>query len=372
MDRREFIKFIGLSGITLGIGIGGYFCLGRQNEVTMRQAYRPQYIQGLTEEETFILYLASLAPSGHNTQPWTIASKGPKRWLIGSERSRWLPGVDPENRELMLSIGAFIENISVAAGIHGYEANIDIIGQDNFSPKIADVRLVPKTATGTSDQAIKLRRTIRKYLQKTEIRLEDIEHLAANNHRKITYYPLDSKEGTYLKNATLLANKAQVYRDDAQDELANWIRWTEGEEREYGTGLSPESMEMEGIMRWYAKRFLGKNDVLSKTFRDETIKLVEEQVQNCAGWLIITSDSSTVADLIEAGRVLQAAWLRAYGKSIAFHPMTQVLEENPWKNEVKKELGHSGNIQFIIRVGYVRTYPQPVSLRMPMPKIITV
>jgi hypothetical protein len=372
LNRREFIKFSGLSGITLGLGISGYFWLGMQDEVGMRQSYVPQDIQGLTEEETLLLYLASLAPSGHNTQPWTITSKGPKRWLIGSERTRWLPGVDPENRELMLSIGAFIENVSVAAGIHGYEAKVNIIGQDNFSQAIADVRLVPKTATGISDQVIKQRRTIRKHLQKTAITREDIKHLVANNHSKIMYYPLASKEGTYLKDATLLANKAQVYRDDAQAELANWIRWTEGEAREYGNGLSPESMEMEGIMRWYAKHFLGKKDVLSKTFREETIKLVEEQVQNCAGWLVIASDNSTVADLIEAGRVLQAAWLRAYEKSIAFHPMTQVLEENPWQAEVAKELGHSGKIQFIIRIGYVKTYSQPVSLRMPMSKIITV
>jgi len=33
---------------------------------------------------------ASLAPSSHYTQPWTVRILEPKRWVIGSDKKRWL------------------------------------------------------------------------------------------------------------------------------------------------------------------------------------------------------------------------------------------------------------------------------------------
>jgi len=370
LNRREFIKYSCVGGIALGVGSVSYSWLQMEDEATMRTSYTPQNIQGLSEDEIKILYLASLAPSGHNTQPWMITIKGAQRWGIGSDRTRWLPAVDPDNREMMLSIGAFIENLSMAAGMQGYEAEIDVTGRDNFSSELAEVRLIKGKRTNAIDKVITERRTVRKNLLKSTLREEDINYLVGSNKDAVFYYPLNSKEGSYLSQVSLQANKTQVYREDAQAELAEWIRWTDREAREYCNGLTPESMEIEGIVRWYAKHFFSKNDVLSKAFRNETMKLVEEQVQNCAGWLVVNSDGSTVADLINAGRVLQSAWLSAHEKLIAFHPMTQVLEETPWRIELAKELGHSGRIQFVIRIGYIKEYLQPVSLRMPMFKMI--
>jgi hypothetical protein len=46
--------------------------------------------------------------------------------------------------------------------------------------------------------------------------------------------------------------------------------------------------------------------------------------------------------------------------------MTQMLEEEPWKNKVAKDLGVPGEVQWILRIGYVQTYPDPVSLRAPV------
>jgi hypothetical protein len=44
--------------------------------------------------------------------------------------------------------------------------------------------------------------------------------------------------------------------------------------------------------------------------------------------------------------------------------MSQVLEESPLKDHVARDLGLSGPVQFILRVGYVTAYPDPVSLRL--------
>jgi hypothetical protein len=87
------------------------------------------------------LYLASLAPSGHNTQPWTLRVVEPKHWIIGSDKKRWLPAVDPENREMFLSLGAFIENLVIAAGTYGYEVDLQILAKNRTESSIAEVHL---------------------------------------------------------------------------------------------------------------------------------------------------------------------------------------------------------------------------------------
>jgi hypothetical protein len=59
-------------------------------------------------------------------------------------------------------------------------------------------------------------------------------------------------------------------------------------------------------------------------------------------------------------------WLDTRAHSIAVQPMSQVLEESPLKKQIARELGLSGSVQFLLRIGYVTTYPDPVSLRMPV------
>lgn len=353
----------------MGAGTLFYSLLQVKNEAVRENPDLPA-IQGLSEDAIKILYLASLAPSGHNTQPWMITIKEPDRWGIGSDEARWLPAVDPDNREMMLSVGAFIETMAAAAGTQGYNAEFDIVAKDNVSSEIAEVKFSKRGSVGGPCREIKERRTIRKNLLKNPVKEEDIKYLIGNNKHEVFYYPRTSRAGTYLSQATLLANRTQAYREDAQRELAEWIRWSERDAREHRNGLTPESMEMQGIARWYAKHFLSKQDVLSKTFREETVKLVEEYVQHCAGWLVIKSDNSTVTRLIKAGRVLQSIWLRACERAIAFHPMTQVLEEYPWRTQLARELNLTGDIQFVIRVGYSNEYPKPVSLRMPMAALL--
>jgi hypothetical protein len=50
--------------------------------------------------------------------------------------------------------------------------------------------------------------------------------------------------------------------------------------------------------------------------------------------------------------------------------MTQPIEENEFKLHLKKALPVKGEIQFVLRSGYVEEYPLPVSVRMEVKQII--
>ena len=59
------------------------------------------------------------APSGHNTQPWRF-TLGADCITIAPDFSKRLPVVDPDNRELYISLGCAGENLRIAASHYGY------------------------------------------------------------------------------------------------------------------------------------------------------------------------------------------------------------------------------------------------------------
>ena len=125
-------------------------------------------------------------------------------------------------------------------------------------------------------------------------------------------------------------------------------------------------MEIEGIPGWVLRNFYGKSNVMKTGFRQESIDKVKEQVSQSAGWLLITSKDNSVTTLLETGKRMQRLWLKIREKNIAIHPMTQVLEESSTNQMLNKSIGISDNVQFILRTGYLKIYPEPVSLRRPV------
>ena len=62
-----------------------------------------------------IIEAATRAPSGHNSQPWQFAV-AENHITISPDFSRRLPAVDPDDRELFISLDCTAENLSLAAG----------------------------------------------------------------------------------------------------------------------------------------------------------------------------------------------------------------------------------------------------------------
>ena len=375
MNRRNFLKFSGegillLGGLSMISGCSGL----KRNDLPQFNGEK-ELIKGLEKDEAEILYLASLSPSGHNTQPWTVKVVGPKHWMIGSDKKRWLPAVDPENRELLLSIGAFVENLVLAAGTFGYSVDIKIIAKNRTDTEIAEICLKKDKAQDFPLEKIKKRRTVRSNYLDQEIKTDDIKFITKHDTRSCLiptasphsfYFPNTSPQGKYLQEGTIEANRKQAFRDPAQEELANWIRWSNKEGITHRNGLTPESMEIKGMGGLFVRSFYDRASVLKKSFREQTVDIVAKQVKTCGGWLIVTSQDSSIPTLIEYGRVWENMFLKIREKMIAIHPMTQMLEEEPWNKQIAKELGLNGEVQWILRTGYLKSYPEPVSLRMPV------
>ena len=365
MNRR---KFIGISAGAIGFaGAGFYLSSDKSNFVREDMKINPTEKIAFQPDEKEILYLSSLAPSGHNTQPWFVKYLQPYHWIICNDKTKWLSAVDPTQRETMLSLGAFIQNLEYAASNAGYESNFKPLAVTNQEENVMEVTLTKTGNTPKFDPAkIITRRTVRSNYLSDLLKTEDQKFLFQNEQDYFTFIPNGAKEFDYLNEETLNANKIQTYRDAAEKELSEWIRFSTKDAEKYCDGLTTGSMEIEGISGWVVRNFYDKEDVMKNNFRDKNIETVLQQVSQSAGWLVITSKNNSVSSLIETGKRLQRLLLKVREKGIAIHPMTQILEESATQQKVNKALGISDPVQFLLRLGYVKDYPSPVSLRRPV------
>ena len=365
MHRR---KFLGVAGATILIGGSvGYLMSDKKNFVRTNIKGSSTGNSLLKPDEREILYLASLAPSGHNTQPWFVKYIEPYHWIICNDKSKWLPAVDPTQRETILSIGAFIQNLEYAANNAGYSCQFDILATTNQDEHIVAVKLTKSAGAATFDIAkINNRRTVRSNYLNDLLKKEDADYLFNEDRDFFNFMPNGAKEYHYLNEQTIEANKIQSYRDDAEKELSEWIRFSSKDAEKYNDGLTTASMEIEGVPGWVVRNFYNKRSVMKKGFRDKNIDTVIKQVSQSAGWLLITSKDNEVSTLLETGKRMQRLFLKVRERNIAIHPMTQILEEASTRQLLNKSIGISDHIQFILRMGYLKTYPEPVSLRRPV------
>src|SRR6185369_15981431 len=70
-----------------------------------------------------LAYYARLAPSSHNSQPWRFVT-GPSEVDLFADLERWLPAIDPEQRELHVSLGCALEAMRIAADYAGWGSEV--------------------------------------------------------------------------------------------------------------------------------------------------------------------------------------------------------------------------------------------------------
>jgi len=235
VTRRQFLTYGGTGLLLAGAPMATSCGAARRDDLSPPGQWK-EPVLGLERDEMEILYLASLAPSGHNLQPWTVKVVGPKHWIIGSDKSLRLPEVDPGNRELILTLGAFLENLVVAARTFGYEPEIKIPAANSKEAEIADIRLRKEKPVDFPLDKIKKRRTVRNGFSGEEIRAEDLRYVTRHDEESCVlskvpsphafYFSNGSQSGKVLQEGVIEANRTQAFRDSAQEELARWIRWS--------------------------------------------------------------------------------------------------------------------------------------------------
>jgi hypothetical protein len=309
--------------------------------------------ENIPEHLCKILQYAAMAPSSHNSQPWRIIIGSQDRFIVQSDSSRWLPKVDPENREVMLSIGAFWENLEQAASAFGFKVNAALAADNPMAEDILEIQLVkgPRQA----DNRLSLmenRSTHRLRYKKKELKpshLKECQRLLPDN---LAYFPGNSREGEWMARELPQAMKKQAFNDEKQTELGEWLRFSRDRTSQRRDGITPDMLGLSHIMKfiWYA--FMNPLSTRSKTFRNGAVQSLKKKVKACAGFFIITSDDYLVPSLLQAGREFQRLALKCTELKIEVHPVSQLIQESPWDKEIMKIIQIDKPVQWVLCIGY--------------------
>jgi hypothetical protein len=324
----------------------------------------PRLREILGADRLRLLELAARAPSTHNSQPWRVRVQAPDEWTIEADPSRRLSAVDSTDRELMLSLGAFLEYLVTGGAALGFDVRIAEAAA-GAAPGLFTVKL-GRAASGPqgADQVSRIarRRTLRKNYARDPLPQEDLAALTTALGSNARWFPRASPEADWLAQAAVESCQQQTWRDPAQQELARWVRFSDSEARRSADGLTADTMELGWLAGFYMRHFMDTESVTGKTFRESGVDATRVQAGEGAGWLVLGAPDGRDASLIGAGRAFARMALLLRERRIAAHPMSQVLEEDPWRAEVGRKAGVDSP-QFVLRIGRVEAYPEPVSLR---------
>lgn len=308
-----------------------------------------------------IVYYGSLAGSSHNTQPWKVSIPSDSCIYIYPDFNRQLKVVDPYARGVFISLGAFTENAIVSAKEMGYNCNLELNRNFTKGDYFAKLNITSKTRYKPLHKEILGRRTLRSEFCTKEIDDSDMAVLLKNTNAK--YVSHSSTIGMFIKHNTLNAYRKQNEDTLVQEELAAWLRFSDRDALKHRDGLSTSGMEINGFAGFIVKHLFKPNFAKKKSFVEKGIAKTTDQVEHCAGWILISQKEDTPEAWFDTGRVYERINLRCKNLMIGFHPMNQIVEIPSYESALNSIIGEDGYVQFVARVGYVKSYPPPVSLR---------
>jgi len=295
-------------------------------------------IESQREQVEFLLRYAILAPSGHNSQPWTfrITEDGVE---IYADYSRRLPVADPGDRELVMSIGAVITNLRVAAAHFGIETSV--LYQPVFDEALPLAMVSLRETCAPDDRlarlfpAIRLRRTSRgKFMQrpvdiKTLTELFDLMTEFPQAVRLVL--PQDKRRAARLVAA---GNREQWARVEFREELADWMR---------GHGAA-DGLLAPPLAPWVVRHF----DVGPARARHD-----REQAEAAAALLAITAEDDRVS-LVQAGEVLERVLLTITLCGLQYSFFNLAIGVVNLRRRLWDLLGSRRPPQVLLRIGHAR------------------
>ncbi|MDR1823964.1 MAG: hypothetical protein LBR27_01275 [Bifidobacteriaceae bacterium] len=319
------------------------------------------------------LYYASLAPNSHNAQMWQVTAYPSRGELaIALDPDRLLPVTDPAGREALISVGAFTENLVQSLEAYGYEVEVTTT-QVAEAGRDGPVVIVhyggnPGEPDGIGQQALEamtLRHTEKGVMLALPLTAAQLEALAAVPG--VTYFQDGSDGFAYLAGGTVTAYRDQANDLAARQELAGWLRLSNGEALAQRDGLPAEQLGITGITKTLYYLTTSQADLTGDSFANQGISRTEKQVDGAAGFAVLVGD-----DPITAGRDLERLWLAATRAGVSVQPMSQILEDPAAAAALPAALGLTGTPQMILRVGRVSgDYGQNLGLRRPLAEFVT-
>src|SRR4051812_17010234 len=183
-----------------------------------------------------------LAPSVHNTQPWTFIVR-PDRLELRADRARQLAVLDPDGRELLQSVGAALLNARAALAVRHLWANVVRLPDPDDPDLMAILRVshdAPDASLAALDRVADRRHTNRRPFEPAPVPAETLDRLVgvAADEQALLVPVHTGADRELIATLTQQADRLQEADPAYQAEL---YRWT-GRSAVQGDGVSAASV----------------------------------------------------------------------------------------------------------------------------------
>ena len=292
---------------------------------------------------------AVLAPSSHNTQPWTFNL----RWdglEIVLDRSRVLPVKDPAGREMIMSCGAALQNIRIALRHWGFAAKVDLLPHPSAPDVLARVQVGgPRLRSTLNDllfAAITKRHTNRAPFLSDPVpgRLLAAFRSAAELENAWLYQTTDGRLRPMLAELVAKGDRHQWVDERYRREHTSWMRPNVGPVRD---GLPGYVFGMSDFIARVAPGLLRRLPVgRAQARRDRALALDAPLL------VMLGTTGDTPRHWLEAGQALELVLLVAAAHGVSASFLNQPLQVPRLRMQIRSRLGLSGYPQAILRMGY--------------------
>ncbi len=205
----------------------------------------PNLEKGLSE----IFYMASLAPSAHNTQMYSVViTPALKRVQIRLDNSSLLKVTDPLKRESTISLGAYVRALELAYLAYGYKTQTNVY-HDHVELTYSHYQ---NADTQTQDQKL-LALMQKRHTDKREFKTDKIDISVLNEisltYGNTEYLAYQSPNFTFFKDTFIRAFKKQSFDKEIAKELSYWMRFSDKETLMHKDGLSAELLGITGVKK---------------------------------------------------------------------------------------------------------------------------
>jgi hypothetical protein len=307
-------------------------------------------ITGTSREKLEALVsFAVRAPSSHNSQPWRFRIVNDQLELR-ADRTRRLPVVDAEDRELTISCGAALGYLEIALRNFGNEGTVELIPQTGDTDLLARIGLGEHREPTLMDralfEAIRNRRTHRlPFLPRTPD-ADLLAALEAYGYQHAVWFRI-LQSATHRQALTDLiteGDRIQMANPAFRQELASWLHPNRSGSRDgmpgWAFGLNTlESIAMPLVVRTF-------DTGSGRAAIDRDLALGSPLLA------VLGTPTDTRHDWMQTGRMLTQILLRAAVEGVSASFLNQPVEVPALRQRVAALLGWSGYPQLIVRMGY--------------------
>ena len=310
-----------------------------------------------------LIRYATLAPNGHNAQPWRFAV-APDRITIRPDFARRTPVVDPDDHHVFVSLGCAAENLVIAAAARGHRGHpvFDASGDGAivFAHEPAAAR------ASVLFDAIVQRQSTRADFDGRAVSAADLRTLeaAAAIPGVSTVLVTDRSSIDRIRDLVVAGNSAQMADPAFVRELQSWLRFSPRHAIETGDGLFSVASGNPALPEWLGPRMF---DMLV-TAKSEN-EAYASQLLSSAGVAVFAGDRADREHWVLVGRACQRFALQATALGLKHTYINQPVEVASLRPELAALVGMTGRRpDIVMRFGYGPLLPY--SQRRPLAAVM--